>query len=71
VNKPSERQEEKCDANPPYPTHQLSVFSAPANYGVVKIVCSSSEVVLQTMKHTMIYPSSSPSSEVIALCPVV
>jgi hypothetical protein len=38
---------------------------------VVKIACSSSEVILRTIKHTMIYPSSSPSSEVIALHPVV
>jgi hypothetical protein len=38
------------------PGHQLSVFSTPTNYRVVKIVRSSSEVVLQTMKHTMIYP---------------
>jgi hypothetical protein len=38
---------------------------------VVKITCSSSEVVLQTIKHTVIYPSSGPSSEVIALRPVV
>jgi hypothetical protein len=34
---------------------------------VVKITCSSSEVVLQTTKHIMIYPSSGPSLEVIAL----
>jgi hypothetical protein len=32
---------------------------------------SSSEVVLQTMKHTMIYPGSDPSSKAIALRPVV
>jgi hypothetical protein len=38
---------------------------------VVKIACSSSKVVLQPMKHTMIYPGSSPSLEVIALYPVV
>jgi hypothetical protein len=49
----------------------LSVFSAPTNYGVVKITCSSSEVVLRIMKHTMIYPDSGPSLEVIALHPVV
>jgi hypothetical protein len=52
-------------------TNKLSVLSAPANYGVVKIVCSSSEVVLWTMKHTMIYPSLGPFSEVIALYSVV
>jgi hypothetical protein len=38
----------------------LSVFFALANYGVVKIVHSSSEVVLGTTKHTLIYPSSGP-----------
>jgi hypothetical protein len=48
----------------------LSVFSTPANYRVVKIACSSSKVVLQTTKNTMIYPDLGPSSEVIALCPV-
>jgi hypothetical protein len=32
---------------------------------VVKITHSSSDVVLQTIKHTMIYPSSDPSLEVI------
>jgi hypothetical protein len=45
------------------------VFSAPTKYSVVKIACSSSEVVLQTMKHTMIYPGSGPSLEVVALRP--
>jgi hypothetical protein len=29
------------------------------------------EMVLQTTKHTMIYPGSGPSSEVIALRPMV
>jgi hypothetical protein len=51
--------------------HMLSVFSSPANYGVVNIVHFSSKVVLQTMKNTMIYPSLGPSMDVIALCPVV
>jgi hypothetical protein len=50
---------------------QLLVFFAPTRYRVVKIVCSSSDVILQIMKHTMIYPGSAPSSEVIALRPVV
>jgi hypothetical protein len=54
-----------------YIGHTLSVFSTPTNYGVVKIARSSSEVVMRTMKHTMIYPGSGPSSEVIALRPVV
>jgi hypothetical protein len=49
----------------------VGVFFAPTNYGVVKITHSSSEVVLRTMKHTMIYPDSCPFSEVIALHPVV
>jgi hypothetical protein len=37
---------------------------------VAKIVCSSFEMVLQTTKHTMIYPGSGLSMEVIALRPV-
>jgi hypothetical protein len=49
----------------------VSVFYAPTNYGVVKIAYFSSMVVLQTTKHTIIYPSSSPSSDVIVLHPVV
>jgi hypothetical protein len=47
------------------------VFSTPAKYRVVKITCSSSEVVLRTMKHVVIYPSSDPSLEVIVLRPVI
>jgi hypothetical protein len=47
--------------------HQLSVFFAPVKYGVVKIAHSSSKVVLRTIKHTMIYPYSGPSSEAIVL----
>jgi hypothetical protein len=49
----------------------LSVFFAPTNYGVVKIARSSFKVVLQTIKHTMIYPILGPSSEVIAIYPMV
>jgi hypothetical protein len=37
---------------------------------VVKIAHSSSEVVLQTTKHMVIYPSSRPSLEVISLRPM-
>jgi hypothetical protein len=40
------------------------VFFAPARYRVVKITDSSSEVVLRTTKHTVIYPDLGPSSEV-------
>jgi hypothetical protein len=36
---------------------------------VVKIVRSSSKVILRTTKHIMIYPDSCPSLEVIALHP--
>jgi hypothetical protein len=50
---------------------QLSVFSASAKYRVVKFAHFSSEMILQTMKHTVIYPDSGPSLEVIALCPTV
>jgi hypothetical protein len=52
-------------------TYPLSVFSAPARYRVVKIARSSSDVVLRTIKHTLIYPGLDPSSEVINLCLVV
>jgi hypothetical protein len=48
----------------------VSLFFASARYMVVKIVRSSSEVVIHTIKHTMIYPSSGLSLEVIALHPV-
>jgi hypothetical protein len=48
----------------------VSVFSAPVNYEVVKITHSNSKVVLRTINHTIIYPGSAPSSEVIALHPV-
>jgi hypothetical protein len=34
------------------------VFSAQSKYRVVKIMRSSSKVVLQTTKHIVIYPSS-------------
>jgi hypothetical protein len=43
----------------------ISVFCIDKNT-VVKIACSSSEVVLQTTKHIMIYPGSGLSLEVIA-----
>jgi hypothetical protein len=49
----------------------LSMFFAPVIYMVVKITHSSFEVVLRTINHTVIDPGSSPSLEVIALCPTV
>jgi hypothetical protein len=49
----------------------LSVFSAPTNYGVIKITCFSFNVVLRTIKHTMIYPILGLFLEVIALRPVI
>jgi hypothetical protein len=61
----------KARCKSPFLAHELLVFATPANYGVVKIMHSSSVVVLRTMKHTMIYPSSGPSLEVIALRLVV
>jgi hypothetical protein len=45
----------------------MSVFSTPAKYRVVKITRSSFEVVLRTMKYTVIYPGLGPSSKVIIL----
>jgi hypothetical protein len=47
-------------------TNIVSVFYTGKNR-VVKITCSSFEMVLRTIKHTMIYPGSGPSLEVIAL----
>jgi hypothetical protein len=61
----------KAHCKLPYMACQLSVFSASVNYGVAKIMRSSSEVVLRTTKHTMIYPGSGPSSEVIVIRLVV
>jgi hypothetical protein len=51
----------------PFWACQLSVFFAPTRYRVVKIARSCSEVVLRTTKNTMVYSSSGPSLEVIAL----
>jgi hypothetical protein len=45
----------------------MSVFFAPARYGVIKIAHSHSEMVLRTTKHNKFYPGSGPSLEVIAL----
>jgi hypothetical protein len=45
----------------------ILVFFAPARYRVVKITRSYSEVVLRTIKHTMVYPGSGSSLEVIDL----
>jgi hypothetical protein len=55
----------------PFLVNQQSVFFTLARYKVVKIAHSSFELVLQTIRHTVIYPSSSPYLEVIALCPMV
>jgi hypothetical protein len=55
----------------PYLACQMSVFFAPARYRVVKITRSSSDVVLRTMKHIVIYLGSDPSMVVIALRSVV
>jgi hypothetical protein len=54
---------------PPPGVSTVGVFFAPARYRVVKMMCSSSEMVLQTTKHTMIYPGSGPSLKVIVLRP--
>jgi hypothetical protein len=45
----------------PFLVCQLSVFFALTRYRLVKIACSYFEVVLQTMKHTIVYPGSTPS----------
>jgi hypothetical protein len=49
----------------------LSVFLCTGKNKMVKITHSNSEMVLRTTKHTMIYPSSGPSSKGIALRPAV
>jgi hypothetical protein len=51
--------------------HQLLVFFAPVRYRMVKVAHSCSDVVLRTTKHTTVYPSSGPSSEVIPLRPAI
>jgi hypothetical protein len=53
---------------PSMPT--VNIFYTSKNR-VVNIVRSSSEMVLRTTKHIIIYPSSGPSLEVITLRPVV
>jgi hypothetical protein len=47
------------------------VFFAPAGYRVVKIAHSYSEVVLRTIKDTMIYLGSDPSLKIITIRPVI
>jgi hypothetical protein len=54
----------KARCKSPFPVRHLSVFSTSANYGVAKITRFSSEAILRTMKHTMIYPGLDPSLEV-------
>jgi hypothetical protein len=46
-------------------------FFAPARYMVVKITRSCSDMVLLTIKHTIVYHGSCLSLKVIALCPEV
>jgi hypothetical protein len=48
----------------------IGVFCTDKNM-VVKIAYSSSEMVLRTTKHIMIYPDSAPSLKVIAIRPVI
>jgi hypothetical protein len=56
-----EHLEEKHAANPPFWCTNYQCFFAPVRNRVVKIACSSSEVVLRITEHTMIYPSSVPT----------
>jgi hypothetical protein len=71
MREPSERPEEKHAANLHSWHANYRCFFAPTRYMVVKIAHFSSEVVLLTMKHTIIYPGSDPFSKVIALRLVV
>jgi hypothetical protein len=52
-------------------TFVAAALGTSAKCRVVKITRSNSEVLLRTTKHTMIYPDSGPSSEVIAPCPAI
>jgi hypothetical protein len=61
----------KLNINKYFDHMKLSVLFALTRYRVLKIAHSFSKVVLQTTKHTMVYPSSGPSLEVIALRPTV
>jgi hypothetical protein len=47
------------------------VFLTPIRYRVIKIVCFDYKMVLRTIKHTVIYPDSGSSLEVIGLRPTV
>jgi hypothetical protein len=58
----------KARCKSPYLACQLLVFFAPIRYRAVTMGHSYFKVVLRTMKHTIVYPSSAPSSEVITLC---
>jgi hypothetical protein len=71
MSEPSECLEEKMYCKSPSLTCQQSMFFPPARYMVVKIKHSYSEVVLQTTKHTIVYPNLGPSFKVIALHPAV
>jgi hypothetical protein len=66
MKEPSEHLEEKCAANPLPDAPTIGIFCTGKNR-VVKITHSSSDIVLRTTKHTMIYPDSGTSSEVIVL----
>jgi hypothetical protein len=56
---PSECLDEKHATNPPFRCANYLIFCTGKNK-VIKITCFSSEMVLQTTKHTMIYPGSGP-----------
>jgi hypothetical protein len=66
-----ETSREKARCKSLFMARQLSVFFTPTRYMVIKIMCSSSEVVLRTRKYTLIYLGLCPSSNVIAIRLVV
>jgi hypothetical protein len=70
MKEPTELLEEKYAANPPSWRINYQCFFTDKNR-VVTITCSSFEMVLQTTKHTMIYPGLGPSLEVIAIRPAI
>jgi hypothetical protein len=66
MREPTEHPEEKHATNLLPGVQTVGVFCTDKNR-VVKIECSSSDVVLRTTKHAVIYPGLGPSLEVIAL----
>jgi hypothetical protein len=61
----------KAHYKSPFLARQLLVLFAPRRNRVVRIERSNSEMVLRTIEHTIIYPGSNSSLEIITLRPAV